>query len=222
MTLQDDHTQQAPACFGSISCFSRDSEFCQKCPAYQSCEAQSYATLQSIKNVVNVDDLIREHEKARRQKQAQRDAERLAMNKAKAEQPKASQPKRQEIAERATKVEKVTFEVSKDDEKFVMTLPVKAQPFALGLIKSGMVVDIRQGLSNGVNAIAEKKPKWLSLCVELLLSGSYSRKDLKQHFIDHFGWSDATAASHVSLAFVLLTGFKIAQEIDSKLVAMPS
>lgn len=209
---------KAPACFGSISCFSRDSEYCKQCQAYEACGEKSYETLIAIKEVVNVNDLLREHEKARLAQEAKRRAMREEMNAAKDQSSGGIQPKKPAIVERATKVEKVSFEPTPEQEELIIKLPVKAQSFALSLIKSGLVSEIKEGLAKNENAMKEKKPVWLSIAVGKLLGDGYTRSELKATFMEELNWKENTAQSHVSLAFVLLTCFGIAKEESSKLL----
>ncbi|HFG7073934.1 hypothetical protein ABTO90_13350 [Acinetobacter baumannii] len=209
---------KAFGCFGSISCFSRDSEYCQRCPAFEACEQKSYETLNAIKQVVNVNDLFKQHEKARMAQEAKRRALREEMNAVKSLSSGGIQPKKPTLVERATKVEKVFFEPTPEQQELIVKLPVKAQSFALTLVKSGLVTEIKEGLAKNENAMKGKTPVWLSLAVEKLLLGGYTRSELKKAFMEELNWKENTAQSHVSLAFVLLTCFGIAKEESSKLL----
>lgn len=211
---------QAPACFGAISCFARDSVHCQKCAAFERCEEQSYQTLLEIRKVVNVDDLLKKHAKARLAQEAKRDKMRAEMN-AKAKQTAYTKPKAPQIVERATKQEKVVFEITEKDEAIIVSLPIKAQPFALTLLKSGMMHDIKYGLKEGRNAIEAKKPTWLARTVDLLVAGGFTRAELKAHLMTELSWSDNSAGAHVSLAIGILCGFGAAQEESGRIVPVP-
>ncbi|WCE62765.1 hypothetical protein PL331_19300 (plasmid) [Acinetobacter baumannii] len=68
-----------------------------------------------------------------------------------------------------------------------MKLPVKAQSFALTLVKSGLVTEIKDGLAKNENAMKGKTPVWLSLAVEKLLLGGYTRSELKKRL-----WKNST------------------------------
>lgn len=212
--------EQAPACYGAISCFTKDSVHCKQCVAYVACGEQSYKTLLAIKSVVNVDDLLRKHDKARLAQQAKRDKLRAEMNQ-KAEQTAYTKPKTPELVERATKQEKVIFEVTEQDEKIIMTLPVKAQPFALTLIKSGLMHEVKAGVKVGKNAISGKKPMWLERTVGLLIGGGFTKAELKAYLMQELGWSDNSAGAHVSLGIAILCGFGIAQEESGRIVVVP-
>lgn len=155
---------KAFGCFGSISCFSRDSEYCQRCPAFEACEQKSYETLNAIKQVVNVNDLLKQHEKARMAQEAKRRALREEMNAAKSLSSGGIQPKKPTLVERATKVEKVFFEPTPEQQELIVKLPVKAQSFALTLVKSGLVTEIKDGLAKNENAMKGKNSSLAQSC----------------------------------------------------------
>lgn len=216
---QEHIAAKAPACFGAISCFSRDSEYCKRCEAFEACEQKSYQTLMAIKEVVNVNDLLKQHQKAQMAQEAKRRELREEMNAPRSINTGGGlKPKKPTLVERATKVEKVTFEPTKDQEELIVRLPVKAQSFALTLIKNGLVAEIKKGLANKQNALDGKKPAWLSLAIEALLQGGFTRSQLKGILMDKLEWKDNTSQSHVSLAVVLLIAFGIAVEHEAKIV----
>ncbi|MFX5998993.1 hypothetical protein ABTF05_21670, partial [Acinetobacter baumannii] len=86
----------------------------------------SYETLNAIKQVVNVNDLLKQHEKARMAQEAKRRALREEMNAAKSLSSGGIQPKKPTLVERATKVEKVFFEPTPEQQELIVKLPVKA------------------------------------------------------------------------------------------------
>ncbi|MEN2544814.1 hypothetical protein AAER90_07645, partial [Acinetobacter baumannii] len=91
---------------------------------------------------------------------------------------------------RATKVEKVFFEPTPEQQELIVKLPVKAQSFALTLVKSGLVTEIKDGLAKNENAMKGKTPVWLSLAVEKLLLGGYTRSELKKAFMEELNWKE--------------------------------
>ena len=212
---------KAPACFGSISCFSYDSEHCKHCPAYQACAVETQKTLESIKATINVDDLMRKHKKAKEKMQGKRDVERAKIETPASKPEPYGQPKLPDIVVRATKTEKVTFEITEQDNEIILKLPVKAQTFACTLIKSGMVNDVKQGLKDGRNAIDGKKPMWFSKSVGLLAQGGFTRAELREHLMSELSWGENSAGPHVSLAIAILTGFNLAKDDSGRIVALP-
>lgn len=201
---------QAPACFGSPSCYAGDSKICQACDATSECGEEVKNTLVRIKNVINVDDLLHKHTQALEKARAKREAERPPLTAAEVlSKPERPMPK---AVERTSKVEKITYEIDEATEALIGTLPVKAQPFAVQLCKSGMVARIKKDVKEGLNPLEKTGPKFLALALKVLIEGGFSKAGLRGQFIKEFGWSENTAASHVSLVVKLFTMFEIATE----------
>lgn len=122
---------------------------------------------------------------------------------------------------RKTKVEKVEFKLTDDQNTLIAELPVKAQSFAVQLCKTGLVDRIKKDLTDGVNPLEKTGPKWLAILIEMLIKGGVTRAQLKSEYMSRLEWSDGTAGSHTSLAFKIFQAFEIAVESESKLIANP-
>lgn len=211
--------QQAPACFGSPSCYAGDSKICNACVAYETCGVEVTKTLERIKGVINVDDLLHKHTqalaKARDKKakhfQAQREDALI----------KPERPMPKEV-ERTSKVEKITYEVDEATQALICTLPVKAQPFATQLCKTGLVERIKKDLNAGLNPLEKTGPKFLCIALKELIKGGFTKAELRAVYVAELGWSENSCASHVSLVVKLFGMFEIAVESDSKFVANPT
>lgn len=201
----------APACFAAASVFSHDSNVCRGCPHFAECADASLRTLEAIKGVINVEDLIRRHEKAKRAT-------------TKAVEPSiepATKPLPAKV-ERKTQVVKVQFEVDQKDGDVIATLSVKPQEIAIRLCKEGKLRDIRKGLDQNRNALAETGPQFLRVAVDRLLAGGFTRSELREAFKAELGWGETTASSHVSMTLPLFKAFKIAQEVEGRIVLIPA
>jgi hypothetical protein len=88
-------------------------------------------------------------------------------------------------------------------------LPSKSKPIAVKLSKN--ITSIKTYMKNG-NAVM-CKPEFMMIAINEL-PNSFTKKQLKQIFIDRLGWTDATAASHVSLAVPVLEALELS-EMDS-------
>jgi hypothetical protein len=175
-------------------------------------------TLRKIRHIVNVTDLLKQHEKA---KLATRAALREADAKAAAELPPSNdQPPLPVAVSRKTEVVDVRFEMTPEDEAVVAVLPVKAQSYALKLLASGELSQIRQGLAAGINAL-KNKPGYLQVTVDCLISGGFTRAELREAMRERLGWADTSAGPHVSLAIALFKAFGLVQENDGRLVVVP-
>ena len=201
----------APACFAAASVFSHDSNVCRGCPHFDDCAAASLRTLEAIKGAINVEDLIRRHQKAKRAT-------------AKAVEPTIEPAQKSLLAkvERKTQVVKVQFDVDKKEGDVIATLPVKPQEVAIRLCKEGKLREIREGLDENRNALAETGPRFLRVAVDQLLAGGFTRSELREALKAELGWGDTTASSHVSMVLPLFKAFKIAQEVEGRIVLIPA
>jgi hypothetical protein len=210
----------APACFAAASVFSHDSEICQQCCAFEQCASASLETLEAIKGIVNVQDLLKRHAVARKVAQG---AMKQADEKLKAEMSPGNikQPLMKPV-ERKTRVVQVRFEISADEEHVIAMLPVKPQKVALSLCKTGMLERIKKGVAEGHNALVETGPEWLRVALSSLLAGGFSKSELRESLQSELGWTEGTAASHVSMASVLILAFGIGQPKDGRIVLSPT
>ena len=205
----------APGCFGAASCFASDSEICKQCPASAQCLIEVGKTLEKIKGVINVADYLKKHEKAK-------EAARKKVEESAAARPMTTMPLPGKKVERKTKVETITYELTDEQNKLVAELPVKAQSFVVQLCKTGLATRIKADLKQGKNPMSECGPKWLALTIDCLIKGGITKSDLKNTFVDAFGWTPETAASHTSLAFKIFPALDIATVEGSNMVAHPS
>lgn len=213
--------QQAPACFGAPSCYASDSKICKACHAYSTCGDEVTKTLVRIKNVINVDDLLHKHTQALDKARATRKAKDKSETHEEDKLVKPARPMPKEV-ERKSKVEPITFEIDEKTNSLIGTLPVKAQPFAVQLCKTGMIARIKKDLKDGLNPLEKTGPKFLCLALTALIEGGFTKAELRGRYISEFSWGENTAASHVSLVVKLFSMFEIATETDSKFVANPT
>lgn len=211
--------QQAPACFGAPSCYASNSKICEGCVAYKQCGQEVTATLERIKGIVNVEDMLHKHNQALAKARNERKEKKAEETKPDLEKPMRPMPKQ---VERASKVEKIVYEIDERTETLIMALPVKARTFATQLCKAGLIAQIKANLKTGGNPLEKTGPKWLSVALVKLIDGGFDRAGLRVTFTEQLQWSNETAASHVSLAIKLFTMFDIAIEEDARIVANPT
>lgn len=220
----------APACFAAASAFSHDSEVCRQCGAFGDCATASVKTLEAIQATIDVSDLLRRHEVARKKRVVQRTTPApslVAAQMAAQEDDElvAAQPTSPEMparVERRTKVETVTFGVNDDEAALIATLPKKSAEHAARFIKHGLIDAMRRDLSAGVNPFATIKPEFMRVVCDALIAGGTTRSALKQRLVNALDWGDSTAASHVGMAWPILTRFNIAVENDGVLTLTPA
>lgn len=126
--------------------FSRDSEYCQRCPAFEACEQKSYETLNAIKQVVNVNDLLKQHEKLgwRKKLNAELYVKKWMLPKVFL---RVGSTKETDSRWTSNQGRESLFEPTPEQQELIVKLPVKAQSFALTLVKSGLVTEIKEGLA---------------------------------------------------------------------------
>lgn len=210
----------APGCFAAASVFSHDSEVCAKCCAFDACASASLETLEQIRNIVNVADLLKRHEKAKRaarQKIKEADeALAAAMPPGNIQQPLVG------AVDRKTEVATVKFDVSPDHERVIATLQSKLQKITVSLCKKGYIDGAIESVKKGRVTLSESAPPWFRLALTSLLSGGFSRSQLKQQMASELGWQDSTTGPHASMAVILFKAFGIAQEIEERIVLTPA
>jgi hypothetical protein len=210
----------APGCFASASVFSHDSSVCQRCSAFDACTGASLQTLEMIKGIVNIDDFLKRHQRARKVAQVvmkdfdEMEAETL---------PPGNIPKPDPVrkVERKTKVVKVMFELSKDEEFIIAKLQVKPKAQAILLCTSGKMIEVRKALSERRNPFTVSDPDYLRITIDRLLAGGFSKKSLCESFVGEIGHKYDTARSHMGIVCALLVGFGFAKEHEGKFVLTP-
>lgn len=191
----------ALGCFGSPTCHASDSLVCKACAVYDECGTESLKTIERIREIVNVDGLLRDHKQARLKNLAESDS---------IDKPAVKKP----IESPALVVveAKVTYDIDEERQKLIVTLPVKAQSFALTLCKSGLLDRIKESMPLGLNPLEKCGPKWLSIALSMLMNGGFKRSELKAQLMAKLEWTESSAASHTSLAVKLFETFEIAKE----------
>lgn len=210
----------ALACFAAASVFSHDSEVCRKCCAFDACATASLDTLEQIRNIVNVADLLKRHEKAKKVARAALQAKDEAA--AAAQPPGNVQPSLMGAVERKTEVVKIQFDVSTDNERIIATLPSKLQKITVPLCKKGYLDAAKKSVQEGRCTLAETAPGWFRVALTKLVSGGFSRAELRAAMMNELNWKEGSAAPHTSMAVFLFKAFGIAKEIEERLIPSPA
>lgn len=211
---------KAPGCFGAASVYSLDGEICRKCSVYNECGADAHATLARIRGTINVSDIITRHEKARELTRAQ-----AAAN---APKPEAVASTAQPApitapVDRKTTVQRVYFEVSADQQEAIARIgPKKTKELAISLCKMNKVRAIHSDVLAGVNPFAESGPSFMRVACALLVKGAFTKASLKTELMDELGWTDGTAAAHVSQAIGFLEAFGVIVGDKSGYIVKPA
>jgi len=202
----------APACFAAASVFAHDSDVCRECKSYDACAAACVQTLESIRNVINVEDLLRRHQAAR--KQAVKALQKADQEAAAAAPPGGLPPPPLPVTpvQRKTKITKVEFELSPDQQDLIARLPIKPRELAVRLTKTGDLDKYRADLLAGVNTFDQSGPAFLRVATKLLLSGGFTKSTLREAYERDLEWTTGTAQSHVGIVCALLAAFKFVKQ----------
>lgn len=216
--------QKAPGCFGAASVFSMDSAVCQGCVAFNECSDASIATLQQIKATIDVRDLLAKHTSARMKHEARLALKQMPGPIAASPIP-VVQPKPIDApVERKTTMAKVIFEISAEHQNAIARISQankKAGDQAAVLCKMNRINEMRSMLPQGQNPFATNGPGFLRVACNHLINGGFTKASLRKSLMESFDWTEATAASHVSIAVAILGGFKIAASSGEKIVLHP-
>ena len=207
----------APGCYGAPSVFSHDSEICQACPTFQECSLSCMENLKILRETLDVSDLMRRHLIAKKGLIAG-----TAEIEAKDFKLLPSIAPTKTKVERKTKVEKISVDLSEDDELSLSNLGVKPKKEAIALVKSGMVELIKSELNQGRSPYASlTEPNAKSVMCDEILKGKITKKSIKVAFMKHLGrkaaWKESSAASNAAIFVDAFEGLKIIEQsgVDS-------
>jgi hypothetical protein len=213
---------KAPGCYGAASVFSTDSEVCQACVAYAGCGDASLQTLEAIKNMVDVRDILKRHAAARAKA---RPTPTPAPKPVNASPHPTAQPAVPPKVARSTAQDKVEFALTADMTATIARIAAqnkKAADQATTLCKAGRITEARAMLPQGVNPFTESGPAYLRVVCDMLLSGGFTRSQLRVIMAQKLQWTEETAASHISLAIAILGAFRIVGKDGDRIVLHPA
>lgn len=209
--------QLAPGCYGAASVYAMDSDICKACVAFAGCGEQAMSNLQAIRQQIDVSDILKRHQVA------------LARNRNNAERP--ASPKSEPIivshlavvqpspvtkpVERVTPTERVSFDLSPADAAVIDLISQankKTAAQAVLLAKANKIEAMRVLLPQGQNPFEQTGPSYMRVACSMLTNGGFLRSELKTALMTQLGWSDGTAATHVSIASALLFAFSITRK----------
>ena len=169
---------------------------------------------------IDVSDLLKKHAKA----QAQARPERAQRHQSDETRDLRVVQRAAPIAppQRKTLVEKVTFDIDPETQDLLANITnQKAQGHALILCKGQDLPSLKAKFATGENPLPES-PKWLHQVGQELLTGPVNKRDLKTNLAQQQQWTDATAGSHVSIAWAMFIGLGITVEHEGAMILSPS
>ncbi len=95
-------------------------------------------------------------------------------------------------------------------------LPKKAQQLVQTWSQRG--IDLRRAVQMRANPFELAPPKFMRIIMRELLAGGFTRQGVRRALIEELGWSDASAASHVSFGIAALNHVGVVKEEEGRLV----
>lgn len=96
------------------------------------------------------------------------------------------------------------------------TLSARARDFVERFQARG--IDLPRAVAMRTNPFDHQPPGFMRVALECLLRGGFSREELREAFMRELGWTEISAASHVSLATSVLRHLGAAVEHNGRFV----
>lgn len=178
---------RAPACAGDASVFSFKSPVCTGCAVFNSCAILCREALERLEAGSAGLVLIQQHQRYEAA-HAQASSESVAV---------ALGQKRN---------------LTEQEEAIAQSLPVKVAPQYRRIVAEGYLPLMKQGVANASNPFAVSGYKYLHVAFAALLDGGFTKKALRERYMQECGWSEGTAFSAVSMIWHLFPVCGIALE----------
>lgn len=194
------------SCFGIPSVFSFKSKVCAACPDFEQCREESYASLLSVESKLPLNDLLAEHEGYTIERGVRKPKSKVSDA---APRPRTTT---QKTSPRA---------LSQEMEDRLRLLPVKVETAARRILTKRLDLKMRESLARGSNPFTMTDQRYLSVALDRLLGGGFSKGELRSAYMRELGWTEGTAFSHVSMIWHLLPFFELATVSGGYLVPTP-
>lgn len=199
----------SPSCFGLPSIYHQESPRCRDCSHREGCESTAYAKLVALSRSVDVTDALARFQHRAGPVRPVEAHETVSLS--------AVPP------ERSARRERLKVSLNDIDQALIDALPVKVATKVRRMMQRNMDQMARHLLAQGKNPFPLKGAGFLHVACELLLSGGFTRSRLRQTYVERFGWTNGTAAAHVSNVTAMFPALRIAIEgSDGAFVMHPS
>lgn len=177
-------------CFGSAMAHSPDDSVCAGCRLKVECREKALESAATISKRMPIEDILRSMRAS--------------------EIPRVAHDSTQRV-ERKTKQRKL-LPLTAEQEEIIATIRErysKAERLARNVFRKG--IDIADSVRNGINPYQhEKSHRYMEVvCQKLIDHGQFSRRELRQAFMERYGWDAKTANSHVLVCTHFLTATDI-------------
>jgi hypothetical protein len=104
-----------------------------------------------------------------------------------------------------------------EEEAVAQNLPVKIAPQYRRIVSEGFVPLMQRGIAQGTNPFKPEGYKYLHVAFAQLLQGGFTKKSLRQRYMQECAWSEGTAFSAVSMVWQLFVVTGIAVDNDGSM-----
>lgn len=207
---------QTPTCFGSPTSINlAQDSLCRKCPHLAKCGRSSLDLLLALARVAPVQDLA---DTLHTQLQG------LGLVPA-GEVGVSPSPDAQEAPTLPGESPQRSFgrirrkELTQQELDLLERLPVKVAKRMRPLMRAGLFNRLAPDMKAGRNPFPTTENEFLNRFASWLLQGGQViKKDARDRFIKVYGWTDMTAASHVSVAVTLFVTLGIAKDSGDRII----
>lgn len=199
-----------PRCFGLPSSYHQGTKTCRGCPERTECESVSYDRLHGLKSSgfdAGDDVLARFQDRSLAGFRPHRQIE-IHLT--------VKPPTRQ------VKAEKYENALTQEDITALQSVPYTVAEKVQRMMSSNQDRIARAALKEGRNPFPIDGSRHLHVACDALLQGGFTKRGLRQRFMDQLGWGENTAFSHVSLVVSMFLLFKFVKQENDNFVLHPS
>jgi len=188
-----------PLCFGYVTTLDPDSSICSACSEFVACQRQVLNVLHELGEEMDVSDLV--HIAVRDTNHNDDHPVLRTTNNGVLSDAEAGKKR--------TRFELTSAQKQKVDE--IKTRYAKSERLVRAIFKNG--IDLKRTLSRRINPFYDiKSHQYMREVCDLLISGGYTRDQLRKSLGQKFNWTYGTANSHVLTVVHALDALEITEE----------
>lgn len=192
-------------CYGAPSVFQHRSPTCSRCVSFARCGDLVRDNLALVEGQVDASDIVLEYRNG-------------AVKAGETQNLPAPAEHQSPLIERKTPARKVKYVLSETQQTICGALPKKAAKVLDTLIRNGKLEAMLTAPKKGMNPFRGGTPNWLEVAFDALLSGGFSKKELKELLMTKLQWGETTAFPHVTKTVAILTAIGVIEEQGGRFV----
>lgn len=189
-----------PGCFGHVSVFNRKSKICEACSLKSACDEEVGKKLISFASQADIADYVKRHGAAG--------------------VPGVTKITKTSPA-RTSKVIRIKPEYTEEEIRMMESVSSKASAELRKIIDAGTHKAAKKMLQARQNPFPYEGKRFLHVACSMLLETGFTKASLRQHYMQHLGWTKNTAFPHVTIACAVLQALGIAVDDKGMFVLSP-